>query len=91
MSAPSTGPLVSPSPLAVETVREVTELRFTLTPGEANDLYNEVYVLLRDLGIHTVHDRVRRDLPTLFRLYDGLYGAGIDGSGPTAKDAGARS
>lgn len=64
--------------------REVTDIELHLTPGQANDLYNEVYALLRNRDIVTVDDRSRAALPAVYALYDALAVAGIDGTGPSA-------
>jgi hypothetical protein len=72
--------------MGVTAHREVVSLELHLTPGHANDLYNEVYALLRDRGIHTAHDRHKADLPALYALYDALYRLDIDGSGPSARE-----
>lgn len=61
----------------------VTTYRLALTPAQANDLYNEVYVLFGDVGLGSVLERAGQ-FPTLSAFYDGLHAAGVDGTGPTA-------
>ena len=73
--------------MGVTAHREVVSIEIHLTPTQANDLYNNVYALLRDRGVHTAHDRGLLHIPALYALYDALYRGGIDGSGTTASDA----
>lgn len=64
----------------IEAVSEVVRYRMDLSPRQANDLYNEVYALLRDKGMMSAGDRDPGFIPALCAIYDALYAAGVDGS-----------
>lgn len=65
--------------MADKTVQWTTETKVAwvglkLTDRQANDLYNEIYRLARDVP------DARHDHQQLFALYDALSAAGIDGT-----------
>lgn len=62
----------------IAAVRQVARYDFRLTPKQANDLYNDIYVLRREAGIVSANSR-GSFAPTLMALYDGLAAAGVFG------------
>lgn len=65
-------------PIKVESA--VVCLVLSLTPDEANGLYNDLCSLLRAVGLHQDRDKGGA-LTQVGALYNALYTAGIDGTG----------
>lgn len=69
------------SRVVVEPKQVTINYGFSLTPEQADALYNDLTIAFRRLGVDTVPSRNRLDVEALYALYDGLWEAGIAGNG----------
>lgn len=53
--------------------KEITGIRFIFEDEEMDQLYNELTVCLRALGVDLAADRHKVNIPLLYVMYDQIY------------------